>query len=100
MLKLRFEWDLVKAEANRTKHGIAFEDAITAFDDPNALVADDAPHSSPSERRQWLIGAADIGVLVVVFTVRPPGEVYRLISARRANRRERNGYEEARRLSL
>jgi uncharacterized DUF497 family protein len=30
MLKLRFEWDLVKAEANRTKHGIAFEDAITA----------------------------------------------------------------------
>jgi hypothetical protein len=100
MLKLRFEWDPRKAEANRVKHGIAFAEAITSFDDPWALVADDPRHSTPDEERRWLIGEADCGVLVVVFTARESGEVYRLISARRANRRERERYEEARRVSL
>src|SRR5437773_2409083 len=50
-----------------------------------------------ADRRRWLIGSADRGVLVVVFTVRQPANVYRLISARPANRRERRRYEEARR---
>ena len=46
----------------------------------------------------WLIGAADHGILVVVFTIRQPGNVYRLISARRASRKERKVYEEAKRV--
>ena len=92
---MRFGWDERKAAANRIKHGIAFEEAITAFDDPYALVAPDPRHSSASEERTWLIGESDAGVLVVVFTVREDGEVTRLISARRASRRERKRYEDS-----
>ena len=89
-----------KAAANRLKHGIAFEEAITAFDDPNVLRAPDPAHSTPAEERHWLIGESDVSVLVVVFTVREPGDVVRLISARPASRKERKRYEENRRVSI
>ena len=92
---MRFEWDERKAAANLAKHGIGFDLAITAFDDPFALVASDPSHSTAAEERRWLIGEADIGVLVVVFTVRGAGAVYRMISARRANRKERKRYEQS-----
>lgn len=91
---MRFEWDDRKARENRRKHRISFEEAITAFDDPFALLAPDPAHSTSTERRQWLIGAADHGVLVVVFTVRLSGNVHRIISARPASRKERKRYEE------
>lgn len=91
---MRFEWDERKAVGNLAKHGIAFATAITAFDDPFALVAPDPSHSSVAEERRWLIGEADTGVLVVVFTIRAGGDVYRIISARRANRKERMRYEQ------
>jgi hypothetical protein len=97
---VRFDWDPGKATANLAKHGVTFEEAITAFDDPFALLAPDVAHSTPEEERRWLIGEADHGVLVVVFTIRQPGNVQRLISARRASRKERRGYEEAKRLSV
>ena len=61
--------------------------------------APDVIHSV-GEERHWLIGMGDGGVLVVVFTIRRPGNVYRLISARPASRRERRRYEEARRVPL
>jgi uncharacterized DUF497 family protein len=95
---MRFEWDAAKASANRAKHGVTFEEAITAFDDAFALVAPDLVHSIGEERR-WLIGAGDRRVLVVVFTIRQT-DVYRLISARPASRRERQRYEEAKRVPL
>ncbi|MBX3023672.1 BrnT family toxin [bacterium] len=97
---MRFEWDGRKAWANRAKHGVSFEEAITAFDDPFALVAVDTRHSTPDEERTWLIGAADVAALVVVYTTRDAGEVFRIISARRASRRERKRYEEARGISV
>lgn len=96
LLKVRFEWDDRKAWANRAKHGVSFEEAITAFDDPFALVAVDTRHSTPNEERTWLIGTADVAVLVVVYTKREAGAVLRIISARCASRRERKRYEEAR----
>ena len=89
---MRFEWDDPKATANRMKHGVSFADAITAFDDPWALRAPDPKHSTATEERAWLIGEADSGVLVVVFTIRQPGDRYRLVSARRASRKERARY--------
>jgi uncharacterized DUF497 family protein len=92
---MRFEWHAQKATANRVKHGVTFEEAITAFDDPFGLVAPDPVHSAATEERRWLIGEGDGGVLVVVFTVRQPGNVHRIISARRANRKERTRYEES-----
>lgn len=98
--KMRFDWDDRKATANREKHGITFEQAITAFDDRFALVASDPAHSLPTEDRRWLIGASDVGVLVVVFTIREPGAVHRIISAWRANRRERKRYEQSKGISI
>jgi uncharacterized DUF497 family protein len=48
---VRFDWDERKASANRVKHGVTFQEAITAFDDPYALVAPDPRHSSATEER-------------------------------------------------
>lgn len=88
----RFEWDSGKARRNALRHGIGFKDAATAFDDPDALLADDPAHSR-RERREWLIGLSARGrLLVVVFTMRP-GPAIRIISARRASARERERYE-------
>ena len=94
-----FEWDAYKAKSNLKKHGVSFELAITVFDDPSALIAPDPKHSA-AEHREWIIGESDNGVLVVVFTRRLSGQIYRLISARRANKRERRLYEEFKKLPL
>lgn len=97
---MRFDWDDRKAAANQRKHGLSFELAITAFDDPFALVVDDVKHSS-AEARHWLIGETDAGkVVVVVFTRRDSGATTRLISARPANRAERLRYEALKRIPL
>jgi uncharacterized DUF497 family protein len=88
---LRFEWDAAKAATNVQKHGVRFEDAITAFDDPLALIMFDSRHSR-TEVREILIGRSDVGVLTIVFTIRG-GSVRRIIGARRASRTERSQYE-------
>ena len=93
-INMRFEWDNGKAEQNSLKHGISFEMATFAFDDPYALIVDDKKHSA-DEHRQWLIGDSGEKVLVIVFTIRPPNGNVRIVSARRANRRERRMYEES-----
>jgi uncharacterized DUF497 family protein len=97
---MRFDWDPSKENQNRLKHGISFLEAITAFDDPCALIAPDPTHSLANELREWLIGESDKGVLVVVFTRRDAGGTLRLISARRASRKERRMYEEIKKLSV
>ena len=96
----KFEWDSKKAESNRKKHRVSFEEAITAFDDPFALIAPDEVHSTPGEKREWLIGEAEPGVLVIVFTLRAGRQKVRIISARRANKKERTLYEEAKRIPV
>jgi uncharacterized DUF497 family protein len=93
---MRYEWDSRKAAINWAKHGVRFEDAIMAFDDPFGLVAEDILHSTEDEARRWLIGEVDDGIVVVVFTVRESGNVHRIISARPASRTERKRYAEAR----
>jgi uncharacterized DUF497 family protein len=90
---MRFDWDQKKATLNRIKHGVSFDIAITAFDDPNALIAKDEKHSTGVELRESLIGESDKGVLVIIFTIREPGNIYRIISARKANKKERSLYE-------
>jgi len=92
--KNRFEWDLRKAQLNLKKHGLSFEIALTAFDDPAAIIKDDPKHSR-DEIRAALIGQSDNGVIFIVFTIREPNGVFRIISARRANRKERKLYEES-----
>ena len=89
-----FEWDPRKAVANERKHGVSLDEAATAFADPYGLVADD-PRHSVGEVRVALLGHSESGrPLAVMFTER--GDRIRLISARKATRREHRQYEEAR----
>ncbi len=99
MKAARFEWDPKKAASNLTKHKISFAQAIRAFDDPFALIAPDEDHSQ-EEEREWIIGEADPGVLVIIFTRREAEEVFRLISARKANKKEKAVYEAFKRIPL
>jgi uncharacterized DUF497 family protein len=89
-----FEWDPKKASANLTKHGISFEEASTMFGDPNAMDGRDLHHSA-DERRFLRLGRSALGtVLMVAYTLRSTenGETIRIISARRASRKERATY--------
>jgi uncharacterized protein len=89
-----FEWDPRKAEANAAKHGVSFDDAVTVFLDPGALDGLDLEHSRAEARFRRLGRSADGRVLMVAYTLRRSGnaETIRLISARRASRRERAAY--------
>ncbi len=88
----QFEWDPKKAAGNLKKHGVTMVEACTVFDDPLAVLKPDPDHSV-SEMRYILLGtSARERLLVVAFAERPPRT--RLISARRATRRERRQYEE------
>jgi uncharacterized DUF497 family protein len=87
-----FEWDPQKAEANRRKHGVTFDEASTVFGDPLAILLQDPDHSV-GEKRYVLLGTSHRRrLLVVAFAERPPRT--RLIAARRATRQERKRYEE------
>jgi hypothetical protein len=89
-----FEWDPRKAKANAAKHGISFDDAVTVFLDPEALDGPDLQHSSAESRLLRLGRSARGHVLMVAYTFRRSGdaEAIRIISARRASRRERAAY--------
>jgi uncharacterized DUF497 family protein len=87
-----FEWDPKKAESNTRKHGVGFDEASTVFGDPLSLLMPDPDHSLGEERFLVLGMSNRQRLLVVAFAERAPRT--RLISARRANRRERRLYEE------
>lgn len=84
-----FEWDENKNEVNKRKHGISFETASHVFDDEDMVELFDSFHSSSEEERFLAIGMVE-GILTVVFTER--GENKRLISARKANAKEKEIY--------
>jgi len=89
-----FEWDVNKAKSNLRKHGIRFEDAVFVFDDPHHLSMQDRYENG--EYRWQTIGLVHgIVVILVVHTIRFESgeEVMRIISARKADRKERNRYE-------
>lgn len=92
MASLRFEWDERKNRLNRRRHGVTFEEAKTAFADENGLLIDDPEHSAAEERFILLGLSADPRLLVVCHCYRHDGDVIRIVSARRANRRERGIY--------
>jgi len=87
---VEFEWDPAKAESNVAKHGVDFDTATEIFEDPDRLVIADRRRAY-GERRYQAIGAARGLVLFVAYTMR--GEnVYRIISAKKAARGEREAY--------
>ena len=84
-----FEWDERKARTNFRRHRVDFADAATVFEDVRAVTVVD---EDTDEERYAAIGTDGLGSeLVVIYTVR--GERIRIISARRATRRERAQYE-------
>jgi len=85
------DWDPRKARSTLRRRNMAFEEAASVLDDWRQVTSEDIEHSG-SEERWRTIGLSDQArVLVVTWTVRE-GTV-RLISARRATKRERNAYE-------
>lgn len=91
-MKLTFEWDPEKAESNLRKHGVSFEEAMSAFADLLSFTILDPDHSR-GEQRYLLLGLSYQGrLLVVSHTERR--ETIRIINARRAGRREKRMYEE------
>jgi hypothetical protein len=92
-----FEWDEAKARSNRRKHGVSFEDAMLVFTDPFALA--DQDRVANGELRWQTLGLVDgIVLLLVAHTVRNQAddEVIRIISARRATRKEQQRYDQNR----
>jgi uncharacterized DUF497 family protein len=89
---MEFEWDPDKAETNRTKHGVSFSEAATVFGDPLAMTYFDPAHSE-EEDRFLTFGTSESGRLLVVCHC-DRDERTRIISARRATRKERKQHEE------
>lgn len=84
-----FEWDPNKAANNLRKHGVRFAEAVTVFEDYAMLAMSD---DDPDEERFVAVGIGSMGrILVVVYTTR--GDRIRIISARKATRKERSQYE-------
>ena len=92
MQELRVVWDEDKAALNRRKHGVPFEEAATVFSDENALLLDDPDHSSGEDRFVLLGLSSGLRLPVVCHCYREPGDIIRLISARKAVRREAQLY--------
>jgi uncharacterized DUF497 family protein len=86
---VEFEWDPVKASRNVEKHAVDFVTAAEIFGDPDLFVVIDS--RTYGERRYQAIGTARGVILFVAYTMRSD-DVCRIISARRASRRERAAY--------
>ena len=86
----KFVWDSEKAEINKRKHGVSFNVAVHVFLDKNKLDDFDELHSDFEERNK-IIGRAG-NILTVIYTER--GDRNRIISARRATKKEEESYYE------
>jgi len=87
---MQFEWNDNKAQGNARKHGVTFDEALSAFYDVRQVAFYD-PDNSDDEDREILIGHSKNGrLLLVVYTVR--GQTVRIISARRTTRKEAEDY--------
>ncbi len=86
---MKFEWDPAKAKANIARHGVSFEEARAVFADSQAIeLLDDCAN----EERWRFLGRAGPNLLMVVYTER--GNQVRIISARKASKREQETYLE------
>ena len=86
-----FEWDDRKAKRNAREHDVTFEVARRAFEDPRSI--DRLDDDEPDEDRMLLTGLVGDVLLVVCFVER--GHRIRIISARKASRREQDEYNDA-----
>jgi uncharacterized DUF497 family protein len=89
---VNFEWDPGKARRNRRKHRVSFEEAVTIFGDPLALTYGDPDHSQDEQRFMTVGMSKARRVLIVAHADHE--DAIRIISARKATRREQKHYEE------
>jgi len=94
MSEIRFDWDIAKEAANRRKHGVSFEEARSVFLDGNARLIGDPDHSAGEDRYILLGLSHKLCLLVVCHTYRRGHAEIRIISARKANKREKSQYPE------
>ena len=85
---IRFEWDQSKATANLRKHGVSFEEAQSVFYDEFAVQFFDDEHSVSEERFILLGMSSGARLLIICHCERDLGNLVRIISARRATKRE------------
>ena len=88
---MQFEWDPGKARRNLRKHGVSFDEAVTAFYDPLSATFDDPDHSVGEQRYITVDFSSQNRLLIVAHTER--GEAARIISARLATAHERKRHE-------
>lgn len=96
-MNYNFEWDPQKAKINKEKHKISFENAATVFRDPRAISIYDSDHSDEQDR--WItIGLASNGALLVVHhtcnQINANNIIFRIISSRKATKKEMDQYKE------
>ena len=93
MKKLEFEWDPNKNKENIKKHKISFEEAKEVFYDDNAILFDDPDHSANEERFLIIGRISNLNICVVSHCYKEKESIIRLISARRATKKEKETYE-------
>ncbi len=89
---MEFEWDENKRRINLREHGLDFADAYLAFTEDTFVITDD--REDYGEDRYILLGLMRERIVVIAFTVR--GDVIRVISMRKANKREQKSYVQRR----
>ena len=89
---IKFEWDSTKAAANVRKHGVSFEEAQSVFYDEFAIQFFDDDHSGDEERFLLLGMSTEARLLLVCHCERDAGNIVRIISARKATKRESTFY--------
>jgi uncharacterized DUF497 family protein len=92
MTDIQFEWDESKSRKNKRKHGVSFDEAQTVFLDENAIRYHDPDHSEDEDRFIMLGLSFKLRVLVVCHCYRLDDKVIRIVSARKANRKEAAAY--------
>ncbi|MFC1857740.1 BrnT family toxin [Thermodesulfobacteriota bacterium] len=92
MNSIIFSWDDRKNWANQKKHRVSFEEAQTVFFDEHAIEYFDPGHSKSEDRFLMLGHSYRIRILVVSYTIRKDGTEIRIISARKATKKEQKAY--------
>jgi len=93
MKAIHFEWDTGKAGENLNKHGVSFEEAKSVFFDENAIEFYDDEHSEWEDRFLLLGLSKDLNLLLVCHCFRESESVIRIISARKATKKESKHYK-------
>lgn len=91
---MEFEWDEEKNLKNQKKHGIGFPEVKTVFEDFYAILFDDPDHSEAEERFLIIGMSFEKGVCIVSHCYREKNEKIRIISARKATKKEQKIYDE------